>query len=164
MENSIAHKRVKYNPHTGFLLRQNTLMKNSQIIDDRLREVIATNLVRLMGEHTDASLGKVSGVGRSTIQRIRNKQTSPSVENLAALADAFGIPLVEMISEPGTAYSGKDGPPLGSSEVVEIFSIYGRLSVKAREKVLDFMRTQDAGEKSGASPVAANYEFKGRPR
>lgn len=141
MKPIITHIRVFSNPQTGFLLRQNSPMTKNQTIDKRSREILANNLTKLMKERgfTDAGLGEVSSVGRSTVQRVRNKETSPTLDNIAAIAKALKINLADLLSEGGRAEPER--PSVAVESIVDLISVYGRVHDETRNEILEFAKS-----------------------
>jgi transcriptional regulator with XRE-family HTH domain len=84
------------------------------MLDDRsshrLGDVLAANLRRLrIARHLSLSeLARATGMGKATLSGIENGRANPTVETLAALADALRVPVGELLEEP----------PLGEMHVV----------------------------------------------
>lgn len=158
MKPIITHIRVFSNPQTGFLLRQNSPMTKNQTIDKRSREILANNLTKLMGERglTDAGLEEMSGVGRSTVQRVRKQETSPTLDNIAAIAKALKIKLSDLLSNGGRASVEPERPSVAVESIVDLISVYGRVHDETRNEILEFAksleerdRLRDLGAKEG---------------
>lgn len=83
----------------GFNLIHSVNMENKQI----LSEIVAENLRQLMAGsstlNTDERVAKRSGIGKGTVERIRKNQVSTSILNLGLLAEAFNIPVVNLITK-----------------------------------------------------------------
>lgn len=67
------------------------------------RETLSANLSALMaktlGLETQAALAYKCGVAQSTIGRILRQEVSPTVDILEAIADAFGVPVAELVKD-----------------------------------------------------------------
>lgn len=146
METSITHKRVLHNPHMGFLLRQNCAMKKNQQVEAQVGEILASNLSKVMDARglTDASLGKSSGVGRSTVQRMRKNETSPALENVIAIAAALQLRLEDLLAD-GTSGT-QNLPSVAFDPIVQIISTYARVSASAREEILEYIKSIEERE------------------
>lgn len=88
---------------------------------------------------TDAGLEEVSGVGRSTVQRVRNKETSPTLDNIAAIAKALKINLADLLSEGRRAEPERPSVAVGS--IVDLISVYGRVHDETRNEILEFAKS-----------------------
>lgn len=91
--------------------------------------ILASNISRNIGPGrkfaTILDLEKRSGVGKSTIDRIRKGETSARIDNLEALATAFGLSAWQLLVpelDPKTppAIEG-DGLPQKAREMVGLF-------------------------------------------
>jgi transcriptional regulator with XRE-family HTH domain len=75
------------------------------MIDDRdgsvIQERLATNLRRLrIARHLSLSeLARATGMSKATLSGIENGGANPTVATLATLADALGVPVVELLDE-----------------------------------------------------------------
>lgn len=85
--------------------------------DMDIQKIIAANLNRWMERHskltTNKALAAASGVGSSTIQRIRKAQGNVTAENLSQIAAAFKNPPSELLipqRDPATACKEPDPP------------------------------------------------------
>lgn len=138
MKPSITHKRVLSNPQTGFLFGQNSPMPKNHKIDEQSRGILAANLGRLMedGGFTNETLGKKSDVGRSTIQRIRQMETSPSLDNLAALAEALGVGLVDLLSKGGQT-TPESWAVVDGADLMRLISNYAHATPDGKRQILD---------------------------
>src|SRR4051794_28965270 len=72
---------------------------------DGARAAVAANLRRLrVAARTSLSeLSRTTGVGKATLSAIENGRGNPTVETLAALAAALGVPVVDLLEAPRTA-------------------------------------------------------------
>lgn len=70
------------------------------------KEIVAKQLDKLMDAvpalGTQQALAKKSGVGQTTIGRIRRGEVNPTSENMKAIADAFGVPVGYFYEEEGS--------------------------------------------------------------
>ncbi|MFJ4469490.1 helix-turn-helix domain-containing protein [Streptomyces sp. NPDC089424] len=64
---------------------------------DRLRE-----RAKALGDESDISIAQRTGVTASTVSRLLSGRTTPSAESLVALADAYGIPVDDLLQRPDT--------------------------------------------------------------
>ncbi|MFD5571955.1 helix-turn-helix domain-containing protein [Streptomyces cadmiisoli] len=64
---------------------------------DRLRE-----RAKAHGDESDHSIAQRTGVTASTLSRLLSGRTTPSAESLVALADAYGIPIDDLVQRPET--------------------------------------------------------------
>lgn len=92
--------------HTGFLFRDNP--------DMDITQTIAANLTALMDASpsldTLKKLAAKSRVGSETIRRARNGDGNITVQNLEAIARAFGRHAADLIASPETPYARAHGP------------------------------------------------------
>ncbi len=67
-----------------------------------LNAIVAANVKRLRAREglTLGALAAHSGVGKATLSRLETASGNPTVETLYALADALGVSLGELVSEP----------------------------------------------------------------
>lgn len=98
MSNNISHQGDLSNPPMGLFFVQNLAMVEKQkIISD-----LALKLTHLMsvteGLRTIDQVSKKSGIGRGTVDRIKKGEVVTGIDNVAALAKAFGISTTEMLS------------------------------------------------------------------
>ncbi|WP_059006057.1 helix-turn-helix domain-containing protein [Streptomyces specialis] len=65
-------------------------------------EEVAPRLRRLRAEHglTLAALSEATGISRSTLSRLESGQRRPSLELLLPLADAYDVPLDDLVGAP----------------------------------------------------------------
>src|SRR3954470_10217648 len=83
------------------------------------RAALAANLRRLrIAARTSLSeLARATGVGKATLSAIENGHANPTVETLAALAAALGVPLVDLLAvaapAPVTVVRAGQGKPAG---------------------------------------------------
>lgn len=70
----------------------------------KIKDVISANLNAWMASsqtlQTAKQLGSKSKVGASTILRIKNATTNPTIDNLQSIADAFKRDLTDLITPP----------------------------------------------------------------
>jgi transcriptional regulator with XRE-family HTH domain len=73
--------------------------------NDSARAALAANLRRLrVAARTSLSeLARATGVGKATLSAIENGRGNPTVETLAALAAALGVPVVDLLAVPEPA-------------------------------------------------------------
>lgn len=68
-----------------------------------VREILAENLKRAMDQHstlnTQAKLGVRSGVAQRTVGRMRNGEADPQLSHVEAVANALGIPLIDLLTD-----------------------------------------------------------------
>lgn len=73
-------------------------------------QIIAANLDDWMANHPDLNtLKKVSArasIGFGTVRRARNGDGNTTIQNLAAIAKAFGRPLEDLLAAPGSQVGG----------------------------------------------------------
>src|SRR4051812_3439437 len=74
-------------------------------VPNAARAALAANLRRLrVAAHTSLSeLARATGVGKATLSAIENGRGNPTVETLGALADALGVPVVDLLDAPRPA-------------------------------------------------------------
>src|SRR3954465_6593050 len=83
------------------------------------RAALAANLRRLrIAARTSLSeLARATGVGKATLSAIENGNGNPTVETLAALAAALGVPVVDLLAvaapAPVTVVRAGQGEPAG---------------------------------------------------
>src|SRR3954447_12546857 len=66
---------------------------------------LAGNLrrLRVAARVSLSELARATGVGKATLSAIENGRGNPTVETLAALADALGVPVVDLLDAPRPA-------------------------------------------------------------
>lgn len=66
------------------------------------KEILATNIRRFRDLHGmgQSDLSQATGIDQGYLSRIENKKTSPNVEKLDNIADAFGIATHELMLNP----------------------------------------------------------------
>src|SRR3954451_1866845 len=74
-------------------------------VPNAARAALAAHLRRLrVAAHPSLSeLARATGVGKATLSAIENGRGNPTVETLAALADALGVPVVDLLDAPRRA-------------------------------------------------------------
>ena len=79
-----------------------------------IKLVVAQNLGKLMSDSqsldTVKKVSARSGVGFGTVRRARNGDGNTTVENIAAIAKAFGVKACDLLSEPGKSESALPAP------------------------------------------------------
>lgn len=60
-------------------------------LSKELRDVVAGNVKTLKGEESNTQLGKRSGLGRRTVDRVLDSSNAATLDTLEALAIAFGV-------------------------------------------------------------------------
>ncbi len=112
---------------------------------NRLGEVLAANLRRLrIARHLSLSeLARATGMGKATLSGIENGRANPTVETLAALADALRVPVSELLEEPplGEMHVVRAAQGAGPRRALEAFAPGGELEVA--EVALAARTTQD---------------------
>ncbi len=103
------------------------------------RRTLAVNLGRLMDESealkTIKQLSAQTGVSTGTIDRIRRGQVSVGVDNLDAIAAAFGLEPWQMLV-PGIKANEKLKPGVGlSEESVRVAASYENMTAVERERL-----------------------------
>ncbi|MEA2449524.1 MAG: hypothetical protein QOG63_1456 [Thermoleophilaceae bacterium] len=68
-------------------------------------EALAANLrrLRVAGRLSLSELARATGVGKATLSAVENGRGNPTVETLSALADALGVPVVDLLAVPDPA-------------------------------------------------------------
>jgi transcriptional regulator with XRE-family HTH domain len=106
------------NPHKEFVLMHIVEMRTN----DKISDVLAKNLVKLMRAHpslnTLDALEKKTGIGGSTIDRIKKGQVSTSIDNVSLLADAYSVSPAAMITPDGVDQAA--ALPLEAVDIVEM--------------------------------------------
>lgn len=103
------------------------------MIDDRngsvIQERLATNLRRLrIARHLSLSeLARATAMSKATLSGIENGGANPTVATLATLADALGVPVVELLDEL----------PLGEVRVVRAATSRPRRRDRVSHRVLE---------------------------
>lgn len=100
-----------------------------------MKEPIAVTIARVLDGLMKADaelgsqqkLGKKTGIGQTTIGRIRRGEQNATVENLKAIADAFGISVGQLCGEGNIGHSPPTRWPFS-------FSIQDYMRLSDREK------------------------------
>lgn len=77
-----------------------TTMKAAEIGQPLVRRVLGENMVSLMRHHGQANrrLAEKVGIGEGTIQRAKRGTASLTIDNLAAIAEVFGLQAWQMLT------------------------------------------------------------------
>lgn len=83
-------------------------------------KVLARNLDWLMESHPELNsqlkLSRVSGVGQSTVGRIRRAEVSATVDNIYRLGKPFGVTPSQMLDPRLPQLRGASGAQMGASQ------------------------------------------------
>lgn len=94
-----------------------------------INEVISANLTAWMednpGLNTLKKIAAKSHVGFGTVQRAKNKTGNVTIQNLAAISDAFGKSLVDLLitNNKGDSPSGADVVVYGADNSVTLYQV-----------------------------------------
>lgn len=104
---------------------------------------IGKRIIELREERnwTSLDLAEHSKVSQSTISKIENGKTSPRLDSLVKIANAFHMPLVDLL--PLEAHIGKQ-----SHVEKEIIDLLYKLTPEERKKLLDLLRVFVKRERS----------------
>jgi transcriptional regulator with XRE-family HTH domain len=135
METSITHKRAFNNPHLGFSIRDNCGMKNQS----KLMDYLADNLKKLMDSHdtlkTDKAIEEKSHVGRSTVQRIRAREGTTTLDKVEKIAAAFEVSAADLLSEGGRVAETPDRSAR-VEDIVELITLFNQATEGGRNQIL----------------------------
>src|SRR3954469_9486382 len=72
---------------------------------DATSHALAANVrrLRVAARISLSELARATGVGKATLSAIENGRGNPTVETLAALAGALGVPVVDLLDMPAPA-------------------------------------------------------------
>ena len=113
----------------------------------------AIRTLRLHRSWTQPRLSQESGVPQNTIRRIESDQQRPTLENLIALARAFGITVDRLLIEAGLEHPWAAGLP--ASVDAELASLWLGLSIEDRETVLRVAR--GLAERAATAAVPSSH-------
>lgn len=89
-----------------------------------IERVLASNLDWLMNSRADLNsqqrLARVTGVGQSTIGRIRRAESSATVDNVYRLAKAFGVNASQLLDPRLPTLLGKEADKTAMSQAASI--------------------------------------------
>lgn len=135
-------------PQLDFNLPENQTMKKSA------REIAADRIDYLMkvtpSLDTNEKIGERSGLSANTVRRIRGKEDiDPSIGKVEAVANAFGLTLAELVSDPGSQFG------FSTEEIVLIHKLRG-MTKKDQDEVLFFAASKAAINKMMNDPDSQN--------
>lgn len=140
MWRSITHLWDIRNPHMGCILRQSSAMKKTM----KLEEILAQNLTRLMATTTGVdTIDKVSaksGVGRGTVDRVKKAEVSTKIETVEALASAFGVTPIDLLTSQDAIAKARTAEPLARPSAQMQW-----VSEDEAQLLSDFRTTDDEG-------------------
>lgn len=102
------------------------------------RSYLWTNICQLIGieEPSLNDVQKRVGVGRGTVQRIKDGDTGTRIDSLAVIATKLGVEVWQLLHPT----LGKSGAPL-SAGAMEIATLYERLDPAARENLYRLLQS-----------------------
>ncbi|MCZ2897469.1 helix-turn-helix transcriptional regulator [Burkholderia thailandensis] len=110
-------------------IRQHAAMKQKPA-----RETLAANLRQRMDDHdtlnTQAKLAARAGIAQRTVGRMLKNEADPQLGHCEAVAEALGVSLIDLLSDPNLAVSGLHY----DSDAV------ARLTQESREKIESYIR------------------------
>lgn len=139
----------------GTGLRHHGVMKNQP----RLTQILAENVNRLMAEKPELGsnirLEKASGIGHSTINRILNAQVSTTLDKVEALAGAFRVEPIDLLTDSRAAKPRSFMDIRG--DAAKLLTLYEDLTDEAKAQLINIaynMRQQrDSNYAHPAKPV-----------
>ena len=102
----------------------------------------ATRLKSLREEHnmTQAQIGKIICVSRSTVSGYETKGRQPSHEKLIILAELFNVSMDYLISGDSNSFE-QDSPSFATGQTLDeqVFSVYNSLSPHSKEEAYKYL-------------------------
>jgi len=86
---------------------------------------------------TQRELARRSGISKSTINRLVNRQVLPTVQTLRAIAQAINLPVSELIAVAGIEYVTLDELNL---DILELASLANALSEADQQYLVEIAR------------------------
>lgn len=134
-----------------------------------ITKAIAENLSTWMKNHpgldTIKKLSSKSGVGFGTVRRARNGDGNITVQNLEAIASAFGRRATDLITTPKSFYStDTSNSPLIASDNIALFSKPDTQSAYMKEllSLVDSMNDQGRWQLIGQAKLLATSHPKAK--
>lgn len=104
----------------------------------KLMDCLSDNVKNLMGSHdtlrTDEALGSKSGAGRSTVQRIRVKEGTTTLDTVDKIAAAFNVPAADLLSVGGKARPNSRNSSI--EDIIELLKLFDQATEAGRNQIL----------------------------
>lgn len=132
-----------------------------------MREILAVNLKKRMAKQPDldssAKLEQRSGVGHSTINRIVNAAVSTTLDKVEAIASAFGIPPLELLSDERSASTHKKFDDLTGPEA-QLVMYYRQLNEAGEKRLLHLADALVSAQELGGEQESEKFESSEKKR
>lgn len=141
--------------------------ENNQSLRERLAERLNALMFRYKHLDTQAKLAAASGVAQTTIGRILRCHTSATIDNIEAIAQAFGVDVTELfgVQERDRGFLGFDPSQVSSLPDHEKSRISSFIDYTLREYAMQNPSRLSFNNRIPAAPetVAASVRAASRP-
>lgn len=94
---------------------------------------------------TNKAVGERSGVGRSTVQRIRAREGSTTIDKIEAIASVFGVTAADLLAETKSANQEIERSAGFADEIIQLISLYQQANEMGRKFIMDSALGADKG-------------------
>lgn len=118
------------------------------------KDIVASRLDALMNSHPEfgsqQKLAKKTGIGQTTIGRIRRGEVNATADNLQSIADAFRVPISYLFGEDAhqEKYHQRTEDGLFASQIEKMVAVFCKADSDQRETIMQIISAMDDEQRS----------------